>query len=239
MVREVVVTGGGTGIGYAVAERFAASGDAVTITGRRAGVLEKGAARLGVRAAAFDASDPEAVSGALEHLPERVDVLVNNAGANRDFAPPAGAGLARLAAAWRRNIEANLMPAVLVTAALAPRFADGARIVTLGSTAARQGGGSYAAAKAALEPWNHDVARQFGRRGITANIVAPGLVLDTEFFGDVLTPELTEQLAAATRTGRAGSPRDVAALVEFLASPDAGHITGETVYVKGGAPFEA
>jgi 3-oxoacyl-[acyl-carrier protein] reductase len=81
-VRHVVVTGGGTGIGLAVAEKFAGDGDQVTITGRREQVLRDAAARLGTRAryCCFDASDPEAVEAALLRLPERVDVLVNNAG---------------------------------------------------------------------------------------------------------------------------------------------------------------
>ena len=76
-MRHVVITGGGTGIGFAVAERFARAGDRVTITGRRENVLREAAARLGASAsyAAFDASDPAAVGAALPGLPERVDVL--------------------------------------------------------------------------------------------------------------------------------------------------------------------
>jgi 3-oxoacyl-[acyl-carrier protein] reductase len=143
-VRHVVVTGGGTGIGFAVAGSFARAGDAVTITGRRREVLTTAADRLGARAVAFDASDPEAVRAALGELPDRVDVLVNNAGGNTDFdrpEPPDG-DLVALAAGWRANLDANLMSAVLVTAALTPRLADGARIVTVGSIAARQGAGS-------------------------------------------------------------------------------------------------
>jgi NAD(P)-dependent dehydrogenase (short-subunit alcohol dehydrogenase family) len=87
-VRHVVITGGGTGIGYAVAEAFAADGDDVTITGRRSEVLDEVGARLGARAVAFDASDPAAVTAALDTLPEAVDVLVNNAGGNTDSTVP-------------------------------------------------------------------------------------------------------------------------------------------------------
>lgn len=235
--QEVVVTGGGSGIGYAVAEAFVRKGDSVTITGRREEVLAEAAESLGVRYAAFDASEPVAVSGALGELPGRVDVLVNNAGGNTDFERSSGEGegLAGLAAGWQANLDANLMSAVLVTAALAPRMEEDGRIVTIGSIAAKQGAGSYGAAKAAVEAWNLDLASELGRRGITANVVSPGLTLDTGFFRGTLTDERAERLVSATRNGRAGTPADVAATVLFLASSEAGHITGQVVHVDGGA----
>ncbi len=236
-MREVVVTGGGTGIGYAAAEAFREAGDRVTITGRRRDILEESAGRLGVRAAAFDASGPGSVSGALSELPERVDVLVNNAGGNTDFAReiPSDGDLSSLAAGWRANFDANLMSAVLVTEAVKGRIPDGGRVITLGSIAARQGAGSYGAAKAAVEAWNLDIASELGARGITANIISPGLILDTEFFRDRLTDERTRRLISATKNGRAGKPEDIAAAALFLASPEAGHITAQTVHVNGGA----
>ena len=83
--RDVIVTGGGTGIGRAIAAAFAGQGDRVTITGRRAAPLEEAAASLGAAWVAFDASDPAAVSAALDQLPQAVTVLVNNAGGNTDF----------------------------------------------------------------------------------------------------------------------------------------------------------
>jgi 3-oxoacyl-[acyl-carrier protein] reductase len=238
-MREVVVTGGGTGIGYAVAAGFVAGGDRVTITGRREAVLTAAAGRLGpaARPVAFDAADPAAVQAALPALPDRVDVLVNNAGGNTDLRrePPEPGDLAAVARAWRTMLAANLLSAVLVTEALAPRLADHARIVTLGSIAARTGAGSYGAAKAAVEAWTASVAADLGPRGITANVVAPGLTVDTEFFGDRLTEQRRQRLVAATRTGRAGTPADVAATVRFLCSPGAGHLTGQVVHVNGGA----
>lgn len=236
-MREVVVTGGGTGIGYAIAAGFVAAGDQVTITGRREAVLADAGARLGARWVAFDAADPAAVGAALPELPDRVDVLVNNAGGNTDLAGqrPESGDLAGLAAAWRANLSANLLSAVLVTAALAPRLATGGRVVTLGSIAARTGAGSYGAAKAAVEAWTVDLAGELGSRGITANVVAPGLTLDTEFFHGRLTDARRQRLVAATRTGRAGTPADVAATVRFLCAPEAGQVTGQVVHVNGGA----
>jgi 3-oxoacyl-[acyl-carrier protein] reductase len=252
-MRQVVVTGGGTGIGLAVAAEFALRGDAVTITGRREHVLKETADKLREAAdrldksadrrpgiisyACFDASDPQAVTAALPRLPERVDVLVNNAGGNTDFdrEPPADGDLAGLAAAWQANLDANLLSAVLITAALTPRFAPDARIVSLSSIAARRGAGSYGAAKAAVESWTADLAADLGPRGITANVVSPGLTVGSEFFRGRLSDARYERLVAETRNGRAGTTEDIAATVAFLASPQAGHVTGQVIHVNGGA----
>ncbi|MFE3242058.1 SDR family NAD(P)-dependent oxidoreductase, partial [Kitasatospora indigofera] len=230
-MRQIVVTGGGTGIGRAIAGSFAAQGDQVVITGRRKDVLERTAAELGpgVTAVAFDATDPGQVEAALDALPAQVDVLVNNAGGNTDIGAPAPAGLAGLAAAWRANLDANVLSAVLVTAALRPRLAAGGAVVSVSSIAAHRGGsGSYGAAKAAVEVWNLTLAQDLGKDRITANVVAPGYVEDTEFFGGAMTEQRRAALIAQTSTGRAGTPADIAGTVLFLASPAAGHLTGQT-----------
>jgi 3-oxoacyl-[acyl-carrier protein] reductase len=229
-MRQIVVTGGGTGIGYAIAGEFVRAGDQVTITGRREHVLKEavaslapltpgdaegsGSGRPAAGYACFDAADPAAVSAALAQLPGRVDVLVNNAGGNTGFdrAPVADGDLAALAAEWRANLDANLMSAVLVTAALTPRFAPDARIISFSSIAARRGAGSYGAAKAAVEAWTADIACELGPRGITANVVSPGLTLGSEFFRDTLTEARKQRLIAETDNGRPGTTADVAAL---------------------------
>ncbi|MFE2916265.1 SDR family NAD(P)-dependent oxidoreductase [Kitasatospora indigofera] len=237
-MRQIVVTGGGTGIGRAIAGSFAAQGDQVVITGRRKDVLERTAAELGpgVTAVAFDATDPGQVEAALDALPAQVDVLVNNAGGNTDIGAPAPTGLAGLAAAWRANLDANVLSAVLVTAALRPRLAAGGAVVSVSSIAAHRGGsGSYGAAKAAVEVWNLTLAQDLGKDRITANVVAPGYVEDTEFFGGAMTEQRRAALIAQTSTGRAGTPADIAGTVLFLASPAAGHLTGQTLHVNGGS----
>jgi 3-oxoacyl-[acyl-carrier protein] reductase len=237
-MRQVVVTGGGTGIGRAVAAAFATAGDAVVITGRRPEPLAQTAAALGsgVRAVAFDASDADQVEAALPDLPVAVDVLVNTAGGNTDIGAAEPGTLAGLAAAWRANLDANVLTAVLVTTALRGRLVPAGAVISFSSIAAhRRGAGSYAAAKAAVEAWNLTLAADVGTDRITANVIAPGFIDDTEFFRGRMTDERRATLISQTANGRAGTPADIAATVLFLASPAAAHITAQTIHVNGGA----
>jgi 3-oxoacyl-[acyl-carrier protein] reductase len=231
-MRTIVVTGGATGIGRATAELFRANGDEVVITGRRADVLAKTVADLGVRGVVCDATDPKQIEQLIRTLPDQVDVLVNNAGGNTDFGRPDG-DLARLKANWLANLEANLISAVLTTTALAPRLTTA--VVHLGSIAGARGPGSYGASKAALAMWNADLAAELGPRGITSNVVAPGFTAETEFFQDRLTDQRRETLLQATLTKREGQVGDIASAIHFLASPAARHITAQVLHVNGGA----
>ena len=235
MTRTILVTGGGTGIGLAVARRFAEDGDAVIVTGRRKQPLVEAAQSIGGTAVVCDAADPDAWAAVLPDLPERIDVLVNNAGGNTDFDTGEPAGLAGVAAAWQANLAANVLTAVLATTAVADRIPDGGTVVSTGSIAADKGAGAYGAAKAALGSWNIDLARQLGPRGITCNVVSPGYIGDTEFFRDSLTDQRRDLLVSQTATKRAGTPADVAGLVHFLASAQARQLTGQVINVNGGA----
>jgi 3-oxoacyl-[acyl-carrier protein] reductase len=237
-VRNIVVTGGGTGIGRAVSLRFAEDGHRVTIVGRRREVLhaaveeiraERG---LDITPVVCDLADPDDVEAALSQLPDRVDVLVNNAG-SRELA--VGAGPHGVLARWRGDFERNVLTAVLITESLRDRFTtDSGRVVTVTSVAALRGGGSYGASKAALHAWNHSLAAQLGPQGVTCNIVAPGTVAGTEFFGSRLNDAELTRRAGRKLVGRVGHPADVAAAVLFLASPEAGFITGEILQCNGG-----
>ncbi|GAB2715633.1 SDR family NAD(P)-dependent oxidoreductase [Kitasatospora kifunensis] len=239
-MRQIIVTGGGTGIGRAVAAAFAEQGEQVVITGRRKDVLAETAAELGptVRAVAFDAADPAQVAAALAELPDQVDVLVNNAGGNTDIGAEPTEGipaLDALAAAWLANLNANLLSAVLVTTALRKRLRPGGAVINLSSIAAHRGGsGSYGAAKAAVEAWTLTLAQQLGPEGITANVIAPGYIEDTEFFGAGISPERRAWNIAGALNQRAGTPADIAGTALYLASPAAGHLTGQTLHLNGG-----
>ncbi|HEX4399477.1 MAG TPA: SDR family oxidoreductase [Trebonia sp.] len=234
MNRTVIVTGGSRGIGYSVAAGFAAAGDRVLITGRHREQVEAAAAALGpgVTAAVCDAGDPAEVEALQPALPASVDVLVNNAGGNTDFDRPEARGLKELAASWRENLDANLLSAVLMTAAVDPRLAPGGAVISIGSIAADKGAGAYGAAKAGLASWNAGLAAELGPRDLTANVIAPGYI---EFFRGRLTDRRRDNLITATANGRPGTPEDIAGTVLFLASPAARHITGQVIAVNGGA----
>jgi 3-oxoacyl-[acyl-carrier protein] reductase len=242
MARRAVVSGGGTGIGKAVARRLAADGCSVVVVGRRAGVLEDAAAEIRaelagahVSARAADLTDPGQVGELAAALAEDgpVDVLVNNAGGN--FAAGGGDDLAAVAAAWEADVRGNVLPAVLLTTALLPSLArPGGRVVVMSSIAALRGPGTYGGSKAALHAWAMGLAGRVAADGVTVNVVAPGFVPDTEFWSGRLTDELVADRVGQIPAGRPGTPREVAAAVAYLAAPDAGWTTGQIVQVNGG-----
>ncbi|MFE7859366.1 SDR family NAD(P)-dependent oxidoreductase [Streptomyces sp. NPDC057403] len=242
MARNVVISGGGTGIGLAAARLFAADGDRVLLLGRREEVLKR-ADVPGASTYAADLGDPAAVRGVADFVAREfgtVDVLVHGAGGNGQLEPPAESTdpLDGVAHAWTVNFRINTLTAVLLTEALKDRLASpGGRVLFVSSIAAYRGSGSgaYAGAKAALHPYAHDLARELGPRGITTNVVAPGYIEDTGFFGPRIDPARRERLVAETSNGRAGTPGDVAATLHWLASPGAGHVTSQILQVNGGA----
>jgi 3-oxoacyl-[acyl-carrier protein] reductase len=242
MTRNVVISGGGTGIGLAAAQVFAADGDRVLLLGRRAEVLDKAAVPGALRHAA-DLSDTAAVRGVADLVAQEfgtVDVLVHAAGGTGQLEPGSASDdpLDRVAHNWTVNFRINTLTAALLTEALKDRLASpGGRVLFVSSIAAYRGSGTgaYGGAKAALHPYAHDLARELGPRGITANVVAPGYIEDTEFFGPRIDPARRERLIEDTSDKRAGTPGDVAATLHWLASSGASHVTSQVVQVNGGA----
>ncbi|MFD6260894.1 SDR family NAD(P)-dependent oxidoreductase [Micromonospora chalcea] len=241
--RLAVVSGGGTGIGASVARGLVDDGFDVMVVGRRGDVLEAAARRIcaesgrdgAVTAVVADLTDPGQVGAVVDAVGERaVDAVVNNAGG---FLGGSTDSLAGVADWWRANLDANVLTAVLLTEALLPALRrPGGRVVLLSSIAAQRGGaGPYSAAKAALHGWAYDLAAQLGPDQITVNVVSPGYVAETEFFGDRMTPEGHAKRVAATLVGRAGVPDDIAAAVSYLVGPSAGYVTGQVLGVNGGS----
>ncbi|EWM17511.1 SDR family NAD(P)-dependent oxidoreductase [Kutzneria sp. 744] len=235
MTRKVLVTGGSGGIGKAVAARFRRAGDTVVITGRDGARLAATAKEIDAEPIACDAADPRQVRELAEAIGPELDVVVNMAGGNTDIGRPSATDLADVAASWRANLDANLLSAVLTTTAVLDKLRPGGTVINVGSIGAEYAASGYGAAKAALHAWTAGLSAAIGPQGLTANLVSPGYIEETDFFHGRLTDQRREALIAATHTGRAGNPEDIAATVEFLASTGARHITGQTVHVNGGA----
>jgi 3-oxoacyl-[acyl-carrier protein] reductase len=233
--RIVLVTGGSNGLGKAVAARFRESGDTVIVTGRDAGRLTRTAAELDVRSIPCDGTDPAQVARLADELGPDLDVVVNMAGGNTDFDSAEGTGLEKVLSAWRANLDANLLSAVLTTTAVLGKLRPGGSIVNVGSIGAEYAATSYGAAKAALAAWTAGLSSEVGPQGLTANLISPGYIAETDFFRGKLSEQRRTALINATHNGRAGQPGDIAETTYFLASEGARHITGQTLHVNGGA----
>jgi 3-oxoacyl-[acyl-carrier protein] reductase len=243
--RTAVVTGGGTGIGRAIAAALAGDGCRVLLVGRRGEVLAAAATSInaqldGDRVTSFtaDVTSTEAVQALADHVAATfgvLDVLVNNAGGARR--QPV-VSIADLAVHWQETFSQNLISAVVTTAALGGLLRrPGGRVVAISSKSALGAGGevAYASTKAAMNRWIVTLATELGGDGITANVVSPGFVPDTELYGDTgPDPSWHARIVQGIAANRVGTPDDVASAVRYIASPEASWITGSRFDVDGG-----
>jgi len=236
--RVVLVTGGSRGIGLGCARHFQALGDKVAVTYRTAPPAEPkgtGTGSTDLFAVPCDVRDPAQVESAFTAVEKAlgpVEVLVANAGVTKDTL------LLRMnEETWQEVLDTNLSGVYrVVRRCIGPMVrAHRGRIVLVSSVVAffgSPGQVNYGAAKAGLVGLARSLAREVGSRGITVNVVAPGVV-DTDMIAS-LGEQRVEQLLALVPLGRSASPADVAGAVAFLASDDAAYITGAVLPVDGG-----
>jgi NAD(P)-dependent dehydrogenase (short-subunit alcohol dehydrogenase family) len=240
--RRALVTGASRGLGAAIAKRLAADGASVVLVARSAADLERMAGEIrGVGGAAetlvVDVTDRAASLKAMARLLADggpVDVLVNNAGGNvrkkaEEFT------LAEWDALLALGLTAPYEWSRLVFDGMKARgFGRIVNVASVAGLTALPTGAPYAAAKAGLLQLTRNLAREWGRHGITVNAVAPWYVKTPLTEGVLSSPAFLEAVLRATPTGRLGTPDDVAAAVAFLAGPDAGWISGVCLPLDGG-----
>ena len=227
--RLVLVTGGNRGIGLAIAQSFKAAGDRVVVSHRSGSVPE------GLDGVIMDVTDSESVAKAFKEIEERfgtVDILVANAGITKD-----GLSLRMSEEDFESVVNTNLTGAFRTAQKVLGGMMKkkNGRVIFIGSVVGMLGSTgqvNYASTKSGLVGMARSFAREYGSRNITFNVVAPGFV-ETDMTA-VLSDDLRSKYVAQIPLGRFCSTDEISGVVKFLASPEAGYITGALVPVDGG-----
>ena len=227
--RLVLVTGGNRGIGLAIARAFQVSGDRVVVTHR------SGMAPEGLEGVIMDVTDRESVESAFRSIEEKfgtVNVLIANAGITKD-----GLAVRMSETDFQDVVDTNLTGSFRVIQRALPGMMKkrAGRVVLIGSVVGLLGSAgqvNYAATKSALVGMARSFAREYGSRGITFNVVAPGFV-DSDMTA-VLSESLKEKYLAQIPLARFATTEEVATAVQFIASQGAGYITGAVIPIDGG-----
>jgi len=232
-----LVTGASGGIGSAIAKGLAAQGARLAVSGSNVEKLEAFRAGLGGDhiALACNLSDAAAVDALVPQAVEalgRIDILVNNAGVTRD-----NLAMRMKDEEWSDVISVNLEAAFrLARAALKPmmraRFGRIISVTSVVGTTGNPGQANYAASKAGLIGLSKSLAQEVASRGITVNCIAPGMIASA--MTDVLSDAQREAILSRVPTGDLGTGEDIAAACIYLASREAGYVTGQTLHVNGG-----
>ena len=240
--KVAVVTGASKGIGAAIAQALAAVGASVVVNyaSSQAGadkvvaaITQAGGKAVAVRGDVSKAADAQGIVDAAIETYGRLDVLVNNSGVY-DFAPVEQITEEH----FDKHFNVNVRGLLLITQAASKHLGEGASIVNVGSVVSRitpPGSVVYTATKGAVDAITGVLARELGPRKIRVNSVNPGMV-ETEGTkdGGIIASEMATAVVAQTPLGRIGQPEDIARVAVFLASDDAGWITGETLVASGG-----
>ncbi|GAB3970339.1 SDR family oxidoreductase [Actinoallomurus acanthiterrae] len=240
--KTALVTGGSRGIGRAIATRLAREGARVAVhygsdhTAAKdtvSAIEAAGGQAFAIHVELGAPGDAETLWAAFDAHADGLDILVNNAGILGDQAEIDGV----TREGFERLFAVNTAAPFFITRLALPRLRDGGRIVTVGTMLTRGPAMpraiDYAMSKAALDVLTSTLAKQLGPRGITVNIVAPG-VIDTDMHQGRLVGEALTWLESLSALGRLGTPEDVAGAVAFLASDDSRYMTGHRLDVSGG-----
>lgn len=238
--RVAIVTGASRGIGRSIAEHLAQCGAKIVAVSRKAqdtadlveSINQQGGSAISVQADVAQLSDVNEMIAAAQEAFGQIDILVNNAGITRDTL------MARMKEDdWDTVLDINLKGAFICTQAVAKVMAKKryGRIINITSVVGQMGNigqANYCASKGGLMGLTRSNARELSRRNITVNAVAPGFI-ETDMTAE-LPEKVRNEMSAQIPLGRFGSPEDIAAAVAFLASEQAGYITGHELSVNGG-----
>ena len=235
--KTALVTGASGGIGGAIAKALHAQGATVGLSGTRREALEKVAAELGDRAHVLpcDLGDPaatEALVKEAEAAMGKLDILVNNAGLTRD-----NISMRMKDEEWQKVLDVNLTAGFRLARAamrgmMKRRFGRIIGITSIVGVTGNPGQANYAAAKAGMIGMSKALAQELASRSITINTVAPGFIETA--MTDALTEDQKAQILPKVPMGKLGSGADIASAVVYLASDEAGYVTGQTIHVNGG-----
>jgi 3-oxoacyl-[acyl-carrier protein] reductase len=235
--RTALVTGASGGIGGAIAKALHAQGATVALSGTRREALEQAAAELGDRAHVLpcDLGDPAATDALVkdaEAAMGKLDILVNNAGLTRD-----NISMRMKDEEWQKVLDVNLTAGFRLARAamrgmMKRRFGRIIGITSVVGVTGNAGQVNYAAAKAGMIGMTKSLAQELASRAITVNTVAPGFIETA--MTDALNEEQRSRILSTVPAGKLGSGADIAGAVVYLASDEAGYVTGQTIHVNGG-----
>ena len=235
--KTALITGASGGIGAAIAKALHAAGATIAISGTRQAVLEELKTQIGGNVYVLpcnlsDVQDVEKLIPAAEAAMGSLDILVNNAGITKD-----GLAMRMKVEDWQSVIDVNLTSNFRLSRAamrgmMKRRWGRIINITSIVGVTGNPGQVNYVASKAGIIGMTKSIAQELAARGVTANCVAPGFIATP--MTDVLNEKQKEAILGRIPAGRMGGPDDIAAAVLYLASEEAGYVTGQTLHVNGG-----